>query len=366
MKRPDPGLQETSPRPPPAAEYPGGEKYCLPCAWPFRFAEIFSILSWERRGTMFNHILVPLDGSSLAECVLNRTIALAKAFGASVTFLRVLEEQQAGCPQPIDPLEWDMCRAEARSYLEELAARSRQDEVQADYTLLEGHPAKRIMEHIQSRKVDLTVLSSHGRSGLNGWNAGSVISKVILRSRISSLIIRAYLADAKNGDPFRRLMIPMDCSQRAECVLAPAAAIARFHHSEILLVHVVRRPEMPCRTPPTEDDITLSERFIERNQREAKKYFEQLLPRLPTGTQIRLYVDDNAPLRLHDLAKEEKIDLLILSAHGYSGSARWPYGSIAGSFILYGSVPVLIVQDLRPDELEFSESEISAKQSKGH
>jgi nucleotide-binding universal stress UspA family protein len=316
---------------------------------------------------MFHHILVPLDGSSLAECALDHSIALAKAFGARVTFLQVLEEQFAGCLKPVDPLEWNMCKAEVHSYLEAIIERFEGTGVQADYALLEGHPAPRILEFIQSQKVDLMIVSSHGRSGLNGWNAGSIINKVILRSPVSTLLLRAYLPAKGGGEiGFQRLLVPLDCSQRAECSLEPAAAIGRIYDSQILVVHVVRKPEMPCKTPPTAEDIELASRIIERNQREAKRYLEQLQPRLPPGAQIRLVAADSVPVRLHELIAGENIDLLILSAHGYSGMTRWPYGSTASSFLLYGSIPVLVVQDLLPEQFEFHPAEFGMKQNKGH
>jgi nucleotide-binding universal stress UspA family protein len=316
---------------------------------------------------MFQHILVPLDGSSLAECALDHSLALARAFDARVTFLQVLEEQLVGCSRPVDPLEWNMCKAEVHSYLEAIIERFEAAGVQADYALLEGHPGPRILEFMQSRKIDLMIVSSHGRSGLNGWNAGGVINKVVLRSSVSTLLLRAYLP-AKRGDEvgFQRLLVPLDCSQRAECSLEPAAAIARLHNSHILVVHMIRKPEMPCKTPPTAEDIELADRIIERNQREAKKYFERLQPRLPSGAQIRLVLADSVPLRLHELIVEENIDLLILSAHGYSGMTRWPYGSTASSFLLYGSVPVLVVQDLLPEQFEFYPAEFGVQQKKGH
>ena len=55
---------------------------------------------------------------------------------------------------------------------------------------------------------------------------------------------------------------------------------------------------------------------------------------------------------LHQLADEEGVDLVVLSAHGYSGGTRFPYGGVVSSFITYGSTPVLIVQDLPVDEIE--------------
>jgi nucleotide-binding universal stress UspA family protein len=63
---------------------------------------------------------------------------------------------------------------------------------------------------------------------------------------------------------------------------------------------------------------------------------------------------------------EEPVDLVVLSAHGYSGSAEWPYGSVALNFIAYGTTPLLIVQDLVESEARRSKAEAAAAESKGH
>jgi hypothetical protein len=61
-----------------------------------------------------------------------------------------------------------------------------------------------------------------------------------------------------------------------------------------------------------------------------------------------LLVGDNVTIALHDLVKREDVDLVVLSAHGFSGSDRWPYGRTALSFIAYGASTLIIVQDLVP------------------
>jgi len=66
--------------------------------------------------------------------------------------------------------------------------------------------------------------------------------------------------------------------------------------------------------------------------------------------QTRLLTSDNAAAALHELADKENIDMVALSAHGYSGYNQWPYGSMVNNFILYSKVPLLIVQDLPAKE----------------
>ena len=79
-----------------------------------------------------------------------------------------------------------------------------------------------------------------------------------------------------------------------------------------------------------------------------------------------LVVHTSAAAALHDLVDEEHAGLVVMSAHGHSGGTRWPFGSVAASFIAYGYTPLLIVQDLSPDEVRRSRAEQAAMESKGH
>jgi nucleotide-binding universal stress UspA family protein len=77
-------------------------------------------------------------------------------------------------------------------------------------------------------------------------------------------------------------------------------------------------------------------------------------------------VSDNAAAALHQLVEEEEVDLVLMAAHGYSGEATWPYGSIALNFIAYGSEPLLIIQDVPPEEAGVTEAERAAREQVGH
>jgi nucleotide-binding universal stress UspA family protein len=317
---------------------------------------------------MFKNILLPLDGSALAECAVPYTAALASAFDARLTLLRVLEQPyQNGCSQPVDPLDWRMCKVEARSYLDRLVSRFQESGSQAESVLLDGDPAQHIVKLVTERGFDLVVLSSHGQSGLSSWNQGSVIQKVIARVQSSVMIVRAYKETAEAGSPvYKRIMVPLDGSKRAECALSPAVALSRAHGSQLLFVHVVSRPELPRLKPPTQEDIDLADRIVQRNQEEMIKLLEQLQARLDVNAKISVVANDHVAARLHELAKDEEADLVVMSAHGYSGRTKWPYGSVATTFIEYGVTPLLVVQDLPPGTIEPTEAETVAKERKGH
>lgn len=318
---------------------------------------------------MIEHILVPLDGSSLAECVLPHVVAVARACGSRVTLLQVLERPPASGPvRFVDPLRWYISEAEARAYLDGWAGRLQEAGLQVQSVLLEGQAAERIIEFARAEAAGLIILSSHGRSGLSGWNVSSIVQKIILRAYVPAMLVRAYQPGPTElmGLRYQRLLLPLDGSQRAECALPLATHLARFHRAELLLVHVVSRPAMPRQLTVAQEDIELADRIMERNRIEALRYLEQLRPQQDVDVRTRLLVGDHVAVILHDLVEEENVDLVVLSAHGYSGGTRWPYGSMAVNFIGYGTTPLLIMQDLSPDEVERTRAEMLARERKGH
>lgn len=317
---------------------------------------------------MFNHILVPLDGSALAESVMPFLGALAQAFPADAALIRVLEKVQVeGCTQPVDPLEWQICKAEAESYLDRMQRRTRDMGLRVETALLEGDPAQRITEYIHSRRVDLLVASSHGRSGFTGWNTGGVIQKVVNRARISILLVPAYRPAPVSGErPFRRVLVALDGSSRSECVLPPLMRLHRVHPLEFLLTHVVRVPEMPRRPLPSPADRELADRIVHRNREEAVGWLESVQSRFDGAARVHLLESDDVAACLHDAVRDEKVDLVVLSAHGYAGKNRWTYGSIATSFLGYGTAPLLIVQDVPAERARVSDAETAAVETKGH
>jgi nucleotide-binding universal stress UspA family protein len=304
---------------------------------------------------MFDTVLVPLDGSQLAGCVLPHVVAIARSFDAEITLLRMLERNQAGASaQVFDLLNWQINKTRSALYLEKTKTRFEELSVRARTTVMEGLVAEGIIEYAQSRGIKLIILSSHGRNGVTQWGISSITQKIILSAQTSLLIVRAHQHDVQLGELsatplYQRIMVPLDGSQRAENVLPIITQLAHFHKSRVHLVHVVKTPEMARQMPPAPEDIDLSNRVVARNQEEAGRYLEQVKSRSDLdgiAIQTHLITSNHAAVALHQLMEQENFDLVTLNAHGYSGNHQWPYGSMVNHFILYGKVPLLIVQDL--------------------
>jgi len=318
---------------------------------------------------MFNRILIPLDSSKLAECVLPHLVAIAKICDPEVQLLRVAEPLGVTARQRmIDPVDWQIRKAEAGSYLDDIAGRLQDAGLRVSVQLCDGRPAEQIIDTARSLDSDLILMSSHGQSGISPWNVSSVVQQVILRANRSLMIIRAYqpITADLTGLRYHKIFLPLDGSPRAEMPLTVAESLAHAHHSEILVAHVVREPELPRRMSASQDDLLLVNQLTERNRSEAAHYLENLTSRIDLATETILEVSPSISRSLHQIAEENGVDLTIISAHGYSGDTRWPFGSVGLGFIVYGSTPLLILQDMPNHQIEPTRAEIAAREAGGH
>ena len=269
---------------------------------------------------MISHILVPLDGSVLAECVFPHMLAIARAVDARITLLHVLERPRETGELPTDPLHWHLKKNAMKVYLDQITTRLKNANLDVSNIVLEGVPAECVIEYANSNDVDLIALSTHGRSGLSGWNVSSVVQKIIVRAYKSTLLVRAYTpraSDLNKAQPYKRLFVALDCSARAEMVLPIALSLSQFYQVELILGTVIRTPELLHRFPPSTEDQELVKRISEHNRKAAGHYFNQLTSQFSSqgiDLQTRLITSSNVIATLHDIVQQEKIDLVVLAA----------------------------------------------------
>jgi nucleotide-binding universal stress UspA family protein len=142
---------------------------------------------------LFSHILVPLDGSKLAEQALPHAVAQAERFGARITLLKVL----GPLPEPAMAGRSVVRGAEersaelARQYLEKVAEPIREKGVPVETVTLEGKPYVEIIRHAEESQADLVVISTRGYSGLSRWLLGSVTDRVVRGATIPVLLVQS-------------------------------------------------------------------------------------------------------------------------------------------------------------------------------
>lgn len=140
---------------------------------------------------MYEHILVPLDGSELAEQALPHALALAKAFGSDlhlVTVISVVTVEPV--PGGIVGMSWERETAEAHDYLNAMAAQVLEAGPKCTQIVLHGDVAGSILDQAEEVGSDLIVMSTHGRSGLGRWVYGSIADKVLRHASVPVLLIR--------------------------------------------------------------------------------------------------------------------------------------------------------------------------------
>jgi nucleotide-binding universal stress UspA family protein len=296
-------------------------------------------------------VLACLDGSELGERVIPHALALATAYDAPITLLRVLECPPSGAAL-FDPVEWEMQRSEARERLDRLVDTRRAAYESIDTDLVEGHAAQEICLWARHHDADVTVLSSHGASGATQWSLASTARKLVDRVPGSFMLIPVAARPVSDAMArYRRILVPMDGSLRAESVLPVALRLARAGQAEIILGHVVPIPELTEIGPLDSEAVELRERLVERNERIASAYLDRLRVRLAAndGT-IRTVVLRAADVRsrLARLIADENVDLVVLSAHGRSGRADVPFGSSVEYLLAHATAPLLILREGPP------------------
>ncbi|MBW1803946.1 MAG: universal stress protein [Deltaproteobacteria bacterium] len=146
---------------------------------------------------MYKKIMVPLDGSELAECVLPHVEAFIRGFNIDhVTLMRVVEpERNYGGEYAIDPNvvtgRESARQSSARDYLNQIAARYAKEDTTFQIEVMFGRVAESLAVYAESNGIDLILIATHGRSGVTRWVRGSVADKILRSSNLPVLMVRA-------------------------------------------------------------------------------------------------------------------------------------------------------------------------------
>jgi nucleotide-binding universal stress UspA family protein len=296
-----------------------------------------------------NKILVPLDGSRLAERALDPAVILARATGAELHLMRVTAPliRHVGSER-YEQLALTLNENEAKMYLsDELSRLSEAGVVLSAHTTV-GPIADEIITFSQQHRIDLIIMSSHGRSGPGRWVFGSIAEKVLRQATCATLVIRARA----EVEPFsqKRILVPLDGSTLAERALAPAFTIASAVGASVVLLRVVGPGHIPviAGQPELEGESVRLPLPAELED-EAHDYLRQVAGnldgyRVPIETQTAL-----GPVAgtIIDFAAERGVDLIAISSHGRSGISRWVLGSVAEKVLHGASCATLVVHQPR-------------------
>jgi nucleotide-binding universal stress UspA family protein len=285
-------------------------------------------------------ILVPLDGSPLAERALPYATALARGTGARLILLRaVLAHTFLGT----DPTEAQAVVVQhAETEVAAVADRLRADGVTAEPHVYYGEAAEAITDSARHQHADLIVMSTHGRTGLGRWVYGSVADRVLRRAEAPLLLIPATSERPWPSDRPLRILVALDGSQFAEEALGPAVELAAPLGAELLLLRVVEPP-----VPIVADGVSYAQPFDEEHELgEARRYLEEVATRLRAGGRtVAGHAEvGHPPTVIAEVTRERGIDLVTMATHGRGGLARVVLGSVATGTLQRASTPLLLVR----------------------
>lgn len=293
-----------------------------------------------------NHIAILLTSSPADEDILDHGIQLARALQTDLTLIRIIEQPVSqSLFQAQDPVNWHLAKVEFEANLQKQVEEVRLANVDVQASLREGATADILIPYLHENPMDLLIIPEQNEI------ISEATYRLLTHLETPLLIIRHDGQHTLSSPfaPYRRILVPVDGSSRAEFVLPLVTQIARPWDATLWLVHIVHKPETPRQTPLAAEDQALVDKLTQRNLEEATTYLAQLAEQVDAEVTTRVLVSDNVAAALHDLTEKEHPDLIALSAHGYSAKSEWPYGSIASNLIAFGRIPILVVQDLPAD-----------------
>jgi nucleotide-binding universal stress UspA family protein len=296
----------------------------------------------------FTRVVAGIGSGEPVSKVILHAIALANCLGVPLLLLRVFVSRPSGeaCQ---DPLDWEILRREAYGRVEVLVEQYRHLCAAIEAEVVEGQAAEQISLWAQRHPNELTVLGTHGEWRPEGWGLGDTAREVVDHAPGSLLLVPGSARDVP-ATGYRRLLVPLDGSCRAESVLPFAMHLAKAQHAELLLVHVVPPTALTEVGPAESADLELSERLRRRNQRVAQQYLARLQSRASEhGLVVRASVlCADVRSSLVRIAAQEGVDLLVLSAHGCSGRLDMPYGSVTSFLMSHIRKPMLVMRQQPP------------------
>ena len=304
---------------------------------------------------MERRILVPLDGSALAETVLPHAVAMAQATGSSLSLLRVVAPP-ADAERLVRPAE----HVQSRIYLAGLADRLRATTglvVRID--VLEGQPAARIVARAQEDpRIAMIAMATHGRSGVGRWVFGSVAEQVVRAAPAPVLLVRAHeqRAPASAKGAYRKIVVPLDGSAFADQALGDAVKLARSSDATLCLVSVVEGPGDSVVEP---GDVAAAEVgivpcwMLAERQAEQERIGNMLRHRArmlgANGSKVETVVAHGKPAEeILRVSAQEEAGLVVMATHGRSGLQRLWLGSVAMKVLQGAAMPLLLVPRTRP------------------
>ncbi|MDB5075398.1 MAG: UspA domain protein [Chloroflexi bacterium] len=297
---------------------------------------------------MIGTILVPLDGSPLAQQGVYAACRVARETGAELLLLTAVPfSVHAGADERRKELA---ALAEARQHLLYHQQAVAQTGITARILLLPGDPIRAILFAAENEGVGLISMATHGRSGLRQVLLGSVAAAVVRDTRLPILLSRVReWPPLHKSTPYRRILIPLEGTPFAEAALRYSQAQGLGRAGELLLLRAVKCAQIQAVGPmvPGEEIMSLYESAEQENARrlqEADAYLRGLGATHLQDQPYRMVVATDTPASaIADTIERDCADLVVLATHDRHGVDRLLHGSVAQAVLQHAKVPVLLL-----------------------
>jgi len=303
---------------------------------------------------MFDKILVPLDGSPVAQAILPYVMLVAKGFHSRVILFHVAEsalDQEDPEQKTYADETMERIRPLAENYLAGVADEFRKQGIDVETRVVGGRATAKILEHAEQENVGLIALSTHGRSGLARWVMGSGVDRILRACEHPVLLVRPR--DEGGGETAARLskiIVPLDGSNTAEAALPLAEELARALGLELILIQVIGVETTVRFGSMAPDSWSVPSDVLQQLDVVASGYLTGLAKQLKNkGLTVQWEVFRGAAgSRIVEFAKETSDSLVAMTTHGRSGFRRWVMGSVADEVVRHTGEPVLVIRPHRP------------------
>ncbi len=298
---------------------------------------------------MFKRILVPLDGSALAETALAPAISLAERFGAELLLVRTILTHVFPGADP-GPAQLEAFK-EAKHYLETILLPLKERGITAHMAIPYDKPALGIADQAEFRQVDLIVMNTHGRKWPETLLHPSVAMGVLEHAPAPILALKSQemaggdqpRLPAFMTDPTAPIIVPLDGSFLAESALPLAEGLAARFGNPLLLVRAVERPRV---TSVSMDSALILSKVEDWMVEETRNYLQLKQHEVASrGVRVTIECSTGSPAWfIEECAQSHRAGLVVMASHGRTGMGRFLVGSVAQSVLRDSEIPMLLVR----------------------
>ena len=314
---------------------------------------------------MITRVLVPLDGSANAAAAWPYGRLIARAVGAELEVLWIVEpfvdlarsrmtrnESDIDETATVEGVSFEQLRAaqertrrDAQAHLDTIAAEAAADGTPVTTLVREGQPAEAIIEAAGSQEGTLICMGTHGRSGIMRWIYGSVADRVIHHAETSTLVVRSKDGQKRAPETIRRVVVPVDGSLLSEQAVPMAVDIAK---SLGVGITVMRALDLGLEGVVPASDLGEAPVInVAMMREESQAYIDNIAKRV-RGLGITDFdtrtVDERPADAIVDEVGSAGDKLVVMGSHGRSGAGRWLLGSVADNVVRHSAGPALIVR----------------------